>query len=62
MATSGRRLELTLATQYVLLAHSIDRNANGGHHATEKNINYVKANDIGVGLLIIFFLAEIKQH
>ncbi len=62
MATSARRHELTLATQYVLLAHSIDRNANGGRQATEKSINYVKANDIGVGLFIVFFLAEIKQY
>ncbi len=55
MATSAKRHELTLATQYVLLAHSIDRNANGGRLDSEGNINYVKANDIGVGLFIIFF-------
>ncbi len=55
MATSARRHELTLATQYVLLAHSIDRNANGVRLDSEGNINYVKANDIGVGLFIIFF-------
>ncbi len=55
MATPAKRHELTLATQYVLLAHSIDRNANGGHLDSEGNINYVKANDIGVGLLSIFF-------